>query len=139
MTAVTGEHAGVASGVNNAVARLAGLIAIAVFGIVLVETFDRRVSNALDRLDIRGATRSAINRELPKMAGAEIETPLDVRQRTAVGRAIDESFLSAFDVVMVTAAGVALAAAVAGARIREESKPPARASSATTGRRDEFG
>ena len=45
MTAVEAQHAGVASGVNNAVARVAGLIAIAVFGIMLVRTFDARVEH----------------------------------------------------------------------------------------------
>jgi EmrB/QacA subfamily drug resistance transporter len=120
MTAVEVEHAGVASGVNNAVARVAGLIAIAVSGILLVQTFDRRVSTALDRLDLPAATRTAIDRELPKMAGADVSESIAPPQRLAARRAIDESFVSAFGAVMMAAAGVALAAAVAGAFIRQE-------------------
>ena len=52
MGAVEREHAGVASGVNNAVARVAGLLAIAVFGVVLVRTFDARVRPRLDGLHL---------------------------------------------------------------------------------------
>jgi predicted MFS family arabinose efflux permease len=118
MTAVEAEHAGVASGVNNAVARVAGLLAIAVFGIVLARTFDRSVSPALDRLELPAAARAAIDRELPKMAGADISAAIDASHQAAVRRAIDESFVSAFDVVMLAAAAVALAAAAAGAFIR---------------------
>ena len=40
MGAVEAQHAGVASGVNNAVARIAGLLGIALFGLLLGETFD---------------------------------------------------------------------------------------------------
>lgn len=40
MGAVGAQHAGVASGVNNAVARIAGLLGIAVFGLLLRGTFD---------------------------------------------------------------------------------------------------
>jgi EmrB/QacA subfamily drug resistance transporter len=118
MTAVEAEHAGVASGVNNAVARVAGLIAIAVFGIMLVRSFDARTSAALDRLQLPASARTAIDRELPKLAGAEIDAAIDVPQRVAARRAIDESFVAAFSVVMIAAAIVALAAAVSGALIR---------------------
>jgi EmrB/QacA subfamily drug resistance transporter len=118
MTAVAPEHAGVASGVNNAVARIAGLIAIAVFGIVLVQAFDARVSTALDRLDLPASARAAIDQELPKMAGANLRAAMPSSRVAAARRAIDESFVSAFGVVMLSAAGVALAAAAAGARIR---------------------
>jgi len=118
MSAVDAEHAGVASGINNAVARVAGLVAIAVFGIVLVRSFDARVNTALDRLELPPAARASIDRELPKLAGADISPTLESRARAPVGRAIDESFVSAFAAVMMSAAGVALAAAVAGALIR---------------------
>ena len=118
MSAVDAEHAGVASGINNAVARVAGLVAIAVFGIVLVRSFDARANAALDRLELSPAARASIDRELPKLAGADISPTLESRARAAVGRAIDESFVSAFAAVMMSAAGVALAAAVAGALIR---------------------
>ena len=107
-----------ASGVNNAVARVAGLLAIAVFGVMLVRSFDARASAALDRLQLPAPARAAIDRELPKLAGAEIDAAIDVPQRAAARRAIDESFVAAFSVVMIAAAVVALAAAVSGALIR---------------------
>jgi EmrB/QacA subfamily drug resistance transporter len=118
MTAVETQHAGVASGVNNAVARVAGLIAIAVFGIVLVRAFNARVSPALDQVGLSAPARTAVNRELPKLAGAEINTPMESAQRAGARRVIDESFVSAFRLAMIEAAVLALTAALAGALIR---------------------
>ena len=44
MTAVGEEQAGVASGINNAVSRTAGLLAIAVFGVVMLHAFSQRLA-----------------------------------------------------------------------------------------------
>jgi EmrB/QacA subfamily drug resistance transporter len=118
MTAVEAQHAGVASGVNNAVARVAGLIAIAVFGIMLVRAFDADVRTALDRVELPQAARTEIEHELPKLAGMDVTEAIEPRRRVAVRRAVDESFLSAFDVVMLSAAGLAIAAALVGVLIR---------------------
>ena len=123
MTAVETQHAGVASGVNNAVARVAGLIAIAVFGIALVRVFNARVNPALDQLHLSATARAALDRELPKLAGAEIDAPTDPAQRAETRRAIDEAFVSAFRLVMAGSSVLALAAAAAGLLIREQ--PPA--------------
>jgi EmrB/QacA subfamily drug resistance transporter len=119
MTAVERQHAGVASGVNNAVARVAGLLAIAVFGIALVRIFDARVGPALDQLGLPAAGRAAINRELPKLAGAEVDASIEPTQRAGAQRAIDEAFVSAFRLVMLGSSALALAAAAAGGLIRE--------------------
>jgi len=119
MGAVERDHAGVASGVNNAVARVAGLLAIAVFGVVLVRTFDTRVRPRLDHLDLPSPVQRAIDLELPKMAGAELDSmPMAPAQRAAVRQAIDEEFVSGFRLVMIGSAALALAAAIAGSRIR---------------------
>jgi len=123
MRAVEAQHAGVASGVNNAIARVAGLMAIAIFGILLTRSFDRRVHAALDGLGLPAAARASIDRELPKLAGAEIGASIEPDGRDAARRAIDDSFVSSFSVIMIVAAGVALGGAAAGSLIREPSGP----------------
>lgn len=118
MGAVDTVHAGVASGINNAVARVAGLLTIAVFGVLLVNRFDAQVRPRLDRLALPSDVRGQIDRELPKMAGVELTPlPLEPQQRMAVERSIDEAFVSGFRLVMFGAAILALAAAAFGAGV----------------------
>jgi EmrB/QacA subfamily drug resistance transporter len=114
MSAVEAQHAGVASGVNNAVSRVAGLIAIALLGVVLVRSFDSRVAAALDRLKLSAPARASIDRELPKLAGADVDAIVAGDEHAGVRRAIDDSFSASFRFVMNMAAAVALASAVAG-------------------------
>ncbi len=119
MESIDERHAGVASGVNNAVSRVAGLLAIALFGILLIHTFGREVGPRIDRLALAPAARTAIDDELSKMAGAELsKVPIDAGQRAAVRQAIDEAFVRSFRLVMLAAGGLALAAAGVGATIR---------------------
>jgi hypothetical protein len=123
MGAVGTEHAGVASGVNNAVSRVAGLLAVAVFGVLLTQTFDSKVRTSLDDLRLAASARTAIDRELPKMAGADLETvpAVDTSQRAAIHDAVAGAFVSAFRLVMMGAAVLALAASIAGAFLRQVS------------------
>jgi EmrB/QacA subfamily drug resistance transporter len=58
MGSVPGDHAGVASGINNAVARVASLLAIAVLGIVFVWSHQTALSMRLDKLHVPGDVRS---------------------------------------------------------------------------------
>src|SRR5690242_5346907 len=72
MTSVPSDHAGVASGINNAVARVAGLLAIAVFGVVLAREFSGAIEPQLGQAELSGEVRAQIDKELPKMAGADL-------------------------------------------------------------------
>jgi EmrB/QacA subfamily drug resistance transporter len=123
MGAVDARHAGVASGINNAVARVAGLLAIAIFGVMLARTFEGRVKPRLDRLALSPAAREGIHRELPKMAGADIAhvPSIPPQEQPMVRAIIDQGFIFAFRLVMLGAAGLALAAAGSGNAIRQNS------------------
>jgi EmrB/QacA subfamily drug resistance transporter len=118
MESIAREHAGVASGVNNAVSRVAGLLAIAVFGVVLSRTFQTRAESGLDALHLSLSERTAIDRELPKMAGAEL--PTDAAEPRVV---VDQAFVTAFRVVMWCGAALALGSAACGAAIRADARP----------------
>jgi EmrB/QacA subfamily drug resistance transporter len=119
MGAVDPRHAGVASGVNNAVARIAGLVAIAVFGVMLARIFEAQVRPRLEALALPRSAGSDLDRELPKMAGADVSQLSSVppAQRMLVRTIIDEGFVFAFRLVMIGTAALALAAAAAGRAI----------------------
>ena len=120
MGAVETHRAGVASGINNTVARVAGLLAIAVFGVLLSNRFDAEVQPRLERLALPPVVRTQIDRELPKMAGAQLQdVAMDPRQRAGVQSSIDEAFVSGFRIVVLGSALLALTAAAFGAAIRD--------------------
>jgi EmrB/QacA subfamily drug resistance transporter len=123
MSAVDPRHAGAASGVNNAVARVAGLMAIAVFGVVLARTFDARVRPRVDRLTLSSPAREEVDRELRKIAGADVThmSSIAPSERQVVRATVDEGFVFAFRLVMFGAAGLAAAAASFGNAIRPTS------------------
>ena len=110
MSSVSQTHAGVASGVNNAVARTAGLVAIAVFGIIMLHVFksqlDQRMTNWPS--EVVQSVRAQSNKL------AAIEIPADQNQKS-VRRAVDESFVSGFRAVMLAGALLATASALTGA------------------------
>lgn len=128
MGAVETAHSGLASGINNAVSRVAGLLAIAVFGVLLASSFNARIQPRLNELRLPAAAREQVERELPKMAGAELRsTELSEAQRRDVQKRLDQAFVEAFRIVMLGCAALALAAAGFGAAIRH----PARRARAT--------
>ena len=113
MSSVGQEHAGLASGVNNAVARLAAVLAIALFGILMLGTFNRHLSRDLAVMNIPSETRSQIDAQRIKLAAMKV--PPEVR------RSVDESFIAGFRLVMLVSAGLGLAsAATTGFLIRDE-------------------
>jgi EmrB/QacA subfamily drug resistance transporter len=126
MAAVDPRHAGVASGVNNAVSRVAGLLAIAIFGVALAAAFDARVQPGLDRLSLSATGRQEVDAELRKIAGADVSNAsLAPSQRREVRALVENGFVGAFRLVMLIAAALALAAAVFGFAMTTE-RPSAR-------------
>ena len=112
MNAVQADRAGIASGVNNAVSRSAGLIAIAAFGLIMLHTFDRSLDRRLAALELRPEIRQLLDAQRVKLAGAEVPDGLASETRIALRTAIAESFVSGFRRVMLVAAMLALLSAL---------------------------
>jgi EmrB/QacA subfamily drug resistance transporter len=112
MGAVNERHAGIASGINNAVSRTAGLISIAVFGIVMTGAFARNFNARLQPLDLPPETRAELEGQTSRLATISIPEALKGETRQAVKRGIEESFVSGFRVVILIAAALALLSAL---------------------------
>ena len=94
MNSVSEEHAGVASGVNNAVSRLAGLLSIAVLGIVMVAGFNRDLSARFAMLGLEPGIRLQLDSQRIKLAAIEIPPTVDGGAAAAIRQAIDGSFVA---------------------------------------------
>jgi hypothetical protein len=109
MNAVPKNRAGIASGVNNAVSRIGGLLGIAVLGIVIVHAFNHELDHRLARADISPEVRRSIDEQRVRLGGAELPSGINEQTQMALMQAINESFVVGFRIVMVTAVGLALA------------------------------
>ena len=76
MESVPSSEAGVASGVNNAVSRIAGLLAVAVFGLVLSAGFNRALNRSLAQMQLSPSVRESAETQRSKLAGAQISEPI---------------------------------------------------------------
>ena len=121
MNSVAEGRAGIASGINNAVSRLAGVLAIAILGIVMLGTFNRHLVRDLAEMNISPEIRQELDAQRIKLAAIEVPAQVDKATREAIRRSIDESFVAGFRVVMVIASGLALgSAAIAWLVVRDE-------------------
>jgi len=109
------EHnAGVASGVNNAIARVAGLVAVAAVGAVIAAQYGSRLEAELgplaERRELAGALESARRRPLAEVR-AQNASP-EAAERLA--RASGEASVSAFRLGMGISAGLVGAGGLLG-------------------------
>jgi EmrB/QacA subfamily drug resistance transporter len=112
MNSVAQEHAGTASGINNAVARLAGVLAIAVFGIVMVKVFDRGLDHRLTSRNLPANIVQDLRSREIELAGLEPPRGLDADTVAAIRQTISESFISGFRVVLLCCAGLSIGSAL---------------------------
>jgi EmrB/QacA subfamily drug resistance transporter len=117
MNSVDQQHAGSASGINNAVARVAGVLAIAVFGTVMMKVFDSHLERRLRNFMLPPNIVQDIRSREVELAGLQPPQGLDANTVAAIRRAISEGFVSGFRVVLLCCAGLSIGSAVVAWRL----------------------
>ena len=112
MGAVDDQYSGTASGVNNAVARIAGLLAIAILGICVAFAFSNSLTSTITSLHLPADVQQAILAQHGRLAAIDIPSTVQGATRVAIRTAIDESFVAGFRLAMLIGAGLALGSAV---------------------------
>jgi hypothetical protein len=108
MESVSQNHAGEASGINNAVSRIASLLAVAALGFVLIAVFNRQLDDRLNHLYMPPAIRQQIDSQRSKLAGIQTTN-------SAARRAIAESFIAGFRSIIWIAVALSIASSLSAA------------------------
>jgi EmrB/QacA subfamily drug resistance transporter len=123
MNAVGRQQAGVASGINNAVSRVAALLAIAVFGLVMAWAFGEALDTKLAAMNASQDVLAFYAAQRDRLAAAGVPPHADAAQAAALKHAVGEAFVAGFRWVMALCTGLALASA-ASAWVFIEGRPP---------------
>ena len=111
MNSVDQDRVGAASGINNAVARVAGVLAIAVLGIVMVNAFGSSLNHRLAHLSLAPDILAGIQTDEIKLAGMQPPEGLDPGTKAALKESIGEAFVFGFRIVMLICAGLSVTSA----------------------------
>jgi hypothetical protein len=124
LNSVDASRSGLAAAINNAFSQTAALLAVAVLGVIMFAAFSGSLDASLETLDLTPETRQQLEEEKIKLGAAEVPEGLDAAP--AVERAIDEAFVSGYRLVMLVAAGSALASALSAGLLISGKKPKER-------------
>jgi len=112
MNSVAQNRVGVASGINNAVARGAGLLAIAVLGIVMLHSFNHAMDRRLAGENLPPGILQSLQVQRTKLAAASLPDKVDQMTKQLIRDAIAESFVHAFRLIMAIGAMLAAVSAM---------------------------
>jgi EmrB/QacA subfamily drug resistance transporter len=111
MNSVEQERIGVASGVNNAVARVAGVLAIAVLGIVMVAAFAHSLRNTLASLNLKTEVVHELESNVSRLGDLHAPEGVDPQTAATIRGAVAHAFVFGFRVIMLLCALLAVASA----------------------------
>ena len=117
MSSIDPDRAGTASGINNAVARVAGVLAVAILGLVMLMAFTHRLQESLARLTLPPDVLHEIQSNAIKLGALKIPGNVDATTSASLQAAISNAFLFAFQAVMLICAGLSLASAAVALRM----------------------
>ena len=115
LNSVDQKNQGAASGINNAIARVAGLLAIDVLGIAVAGVFNRNLDRRLAAAHVPEATRERLKPERQKLGAMKAPEGVPQEQARAIDGAVAASLDRAFRMQSLGCSGLAVLAGAAAA------------------------
>jgi hypothetical protein len=109
------RFSGSASGFNNAVSRIASLLAVAVLGAVIVSSFSTRLAENFSESILSERAQAEILSQYDRLGGIEVPEDFSEQARTLAETAIHSSFIHAYRLVMLICVGLTAAGSVISA------------------------
>lgn len=110
--AVEPKYSGSASGVNNAVARVAGLLAVALLGAIVLSLFTNNLTSKVYSSNLENDQKEVILSQKNDLGDISIPAGFDREARNTSKIIIEDSFIYGFRVAMFICAFLALLAAI---------------------------
>lgn len=117
MSSVESDRTGTASGINNAVSRVAGVLAVAILGNVMVQAFAYKLRNSLAGLHLAPTALQYIQSNLVKLGDLAAPANLDAVTTATVRASIASAFVFGFRLNMLICAGLAIASSLVSLRM----------------------
>ena len=111
MNSVEQARAGTASGINNAVARVAAVLAVAVLGAVMAAAFAYSLRHLLAGLNLNAGIVQELESNVTKLGSLDAPTNVDAQTAATIRSAIAQAFIFSFRLIMLLCSGLAIASA----------------------------
>jgi EmrB/QacA subfamily drug resistance transporter len=125
LDSVEERHAGVASGINNGISRVAGLLAIAVIGAVVAADYGSQLDRELGQTSLSSRAADAVEDVRDQPIASPSEAGLGEAEGARVEEVVDDASTGAFHVSAVIGGVLMIVGGiVAGIGIRNPKRPP---------------
>jgi EmrB/QacA subfamily drug resistance transporter len=111
MNSVEVSFSGAASGINNAASRVAALLAVAAFGLIMASIFNRALHGNVERAGLSPAMIEVVEKQRSKLAAIELPASTGADETALARRAVGDAFVTGFRWIMLISAALALASA----------------------------
>lgn len=107
MGSVPDHFSGTASGINNALSRIAGVFANAILGAFAILSFSGFLQNEMNRLPLAAKAKQMIVAEAVNLGNAKVPALVDEQNKALVRQSYTNGFVTAYAIIMRTCAALA--------------------------------
>ncbi len=106
MGSVSDQFSGTASGINNAMTRIANVFANAIFGALAVLFFSGAMQGEIQQIHLNPTEKTAVIAQAANLGNAKVPLGINPKDKAVIEKAYHQSFISAYAKVMQICAGL---------------------------------